>query len=288
MLCHTSMAEMAHDSRFDNHRLIYRDVEAAQAFDIPKLFGKTLEDRLETSREVDTIQDFTADIWEAIEAGDPFVYVLDSFDSMTSEEELAKTEAKAAGKKVAGSYGVDKTKGLSALLRQIIRALDKSLLVIVSQVREHMDAGLFEPKLYRTGGRSLGHHSSHEVWLYKSATLKRTAKGRERPVGVTAVPKVTKNRLTGKMRSVEFPIFYDYGVDDVTSCVDFLIKEGFWKKVPKGQIIDTKQFGLEGSRQNIISQIEEQGLEIKLRKAVGKAWAEIEESLKLERKRRFE
>jgi len=291
MLAHSGLAEMAVDKRFDDYKLEYRDPEAGINFDINKLFGPRLADRLHYDEDVRTIEDFTADVWKLIDAGDPFAYVLDSFDALTSEEEQEKTAQKAKGKKVAGSYqGVGKTRGLSAMLRQMVNGLKDtgSLLVIVSQVRQNMDAGPFEPSLYRTGGQALGHNATHEFWLWKSQALKREVKGRQRTIGNSVRPKVTKNRITGKVREVLFPIFYDYGIDDIGSCVDFMIKEKFWTKKPKGQLVDTKGFGLEATKQGLVKQIEEQGLEIRLKKAVGKAWLEIEESMKLDRKRRFE
>jgi RecA/RadA recombinase len=294
MLAHAGLAECANDKRFDKYRLEYRDVEAGINFDISKLFGAKLRKRLNYNDEMRTIEAFSSEVWKLIDAGDPFMYVLDSFDGLTSDDELKKTKKrvnKKAGEKLAGSYeGVGKTKGLSSMLRQMVNGLKDtgSLLIIISQVRQNMDAGPFEPQMYRTGGQALGHNATHEYWLYKSTTLKKEVRKRSRVIGSVTRPKVTKNRITGKVRDVLFPIYYDYGIDNISACVNFMIAEGFWTKKTKSTSYNTGDFGVEADKAGIIKAIEEGNLEIRMKKAVGAAWLEIEESMKLNRKNRFE
>lgn len=288
MLYYSSLAEIARRKQWKDYLLIHRDIEASVVWNTRALFGSQLAERLEPPKEINTIQDFQEDIGRLIKDGRPFVYGLDSFDSLSDREELKKMIKKLAGDSVKGSYGgVGKTKELGAFLRQTIRELKASgsLLTIISQVRQNMEAGMFEKQLYRTGGMSLGHNTSHEVWLYGSGKIKREFKGKERVIGVNTSPVVEKNRLTGKYRKVSFPIYYDYGIDDIGSCVDWMVSEGFWGK--SSQHIDAGDFG-SGAKAKIIDCIEQQGLEVELKKAVGTAWLELEEKLKLHRKRRFE
>jgi hypothetical protein len=56
-------------------------------------------------------------------------------------------------------------------------------------------------------------------------------KRKESDVGVNVRVKISKNKITGKLRIIEFPIYYDYGVDDIGSCIDFLIEEKHWSAV---------------------------------------------------------
>ena len=302
MLAMSCMAEVAHDERFAHYRLDYRDIEARLNFDIPYLFGDRLASRLNMGGKIETVEDWLRDLWKILDdcelrKGPPTIYALDCFDFLTSPEEISKTKKKSEGEKTKGSYaGARKAGDLTALLRLTIRRLEatKSLLLVISQVRENMDAGIFDPKLYRGGGYALGHACTHELWLFSRGKLKKTVRERERIIGAKTCPRITKNSLTGKARETEVNIYYDYGIDDIGSCVDFMVTEGFWKKKvdPKTKkitnTISVPILGIEGSRITIIQQVEEKGLEVRLRKAVGKAWREIEESMRLNRKKRFE
>jgi recombination protein RecA len=281
MLALTTLAESA--------RLIkpkYNDVEAACSFDLGRLFGMSLAEALETEDpHSDTIEDFQEDIHKWIKEEAPFIYVLDSLDALTSEEDAKKLgeklEARAKGQKAKGTYSMAKPKLMSEILRQINKGLDDagSLLIVVSQTRDNINPMSFVKK-YRSGGKALEFYCSHVLWMAIEGKIKK--KGQI--IGVNTKVKVTKNKLTGKVREVEFPIYYDLGIDDVGSCVDWLIKNGFWKK--KGQKISTKKFG-ELTREKLIKTIEDKNLEPRLRKLVGHSWLKVEESLKLNRKRRY-
>jgi hypothetical protein len=116
--------------------------------------------------------------------------------------------------------------------------------------------------------------------------IRKRLKAMEREVGVLAKMKVSKNKLTGKVREVDIPIYYDYGIDDIAANVDFLVAEKYWKKDKNTIIADG--LSIRGVRSKLVEQIEEQGLENKVKELVGIAWNEIEESLRLHRKEKYE
>jgi hypothetical protein len=114
-----------------------------------------------------------------------------------------------------------------------------------------------------------------------------TLKSKDRKIGTNVKAEVIKNKLTGKEREAEFKIYYDYGIDDVSACVDFLCKE-HWPKV-KAQSWKAEELGVEGSKATIIDFIEQENAEKEMRELVGRAWNKIEESLRLDnRKRKYE
>lgn len=287
------LAACANDSRFDNYALIYDDVENAMSMDIEELFGKTLADRLKgpwldpldneyvPSR---SIEDFHCNVLDALDAGS-CIYVLDSFDALTSEQEEDKIdemrEARAKGKETKGSYGMSKPKKSSELLRHIVSKIEntKSLLLIVSQTRDNIDPMSFEKKT-RSGGKALKFYASHEIWLAVVGKLKQ----KERVVGSKLKAKVSKNKLTGAFREVSFDFRHLYGADDISAAVDFLIDEG----VISGGKGNTKLVwrDIEAQKTKAISEIEERNLEKLLFKDLEKTWNEIEESLKPNRKRK--
>lgn len=283
-------AEMAKHKRFDKHRFIFDDVEAANEFDLSKMFGVSVASRIEPpsvdeeggSKYSDTIQDFQVNISRALSNKVPFIWILDSFDAMTSEEEKGRIQDKLKGKDVGGTYGMNKPKIIGETLRMIIRDLKKtaSLLIIISQTRDNINPMSFEKKT-RSGGRALKFYATHEMWLAVGEKFK----SRDRIIGVESKVKITKNKLTGKVRQVSFPVYYDYGIDDIGSCIDFMVEEKFWHM--NKQTIDAVDLELKGTRQYLINQIEKNNLESELKKVMAFSWTSIEDSLKLKRKPKY-
>lgn len=287
------LASCANDKRFDDYTLIYDDTEHALSMDIEELFGDTLAERL-TYPEYDndeepvcsrTIEDFHYNIRQALEAG-PCIYVLDSFDALTSEQDDGKVdemmEARQKGKETKGSYGMSKPKKSSELLRDIVGKLEKtnSFLLIISQTRDNIDPMSFEKKT-RSGGRALKFYASHEIWLAVAGKIR----AKERVVGSKLKAKVSKNKLTGTFREVSFDFRHSYGADDINAALDFLIAEGV---ISGGKGNAKMTWGnYEGSRVKMISRIEDENLERALFRDVEKTWQEIEESIKPDRKRKY-
>jgi len=304
----TGLAEMCYMSRFDKHRLVLDDAERANEFDIEELFGSELVNRLEVMDEdaSETIEEFYGNVLVELDKPEPVIYVLDSFDSLTSEAEQERSVAyKKKKKDKKGSYKTEKPRMASEILRVIKgRVADsKSLVLIVSQTRDNIGFGaMFQPKT-RSGGKALKFYSTHEIWL----AVLQAEKSKGLNIGNWVGAKVTKNKLTGKKRDVTFPIFYDYGVDDIGSCVDFLLESVHWKKIkPKkeskkrklltdeekkkqkgSQKIDAVEFDIQATKAKLISSIEDEGLVDDLFDIVQQVWNNREDSVKLKRKRRF-
>ena len=291
----TAFAEMARDKQFENHLLIFDDVEAASEFDMKSLFGARTAKRIQApphAKELagsDTIQDFEVNIHLALDNGSPFLYILDSFDALTSEEEQDKTDkrvqAAIKGKAMeTGSYGMEKAKKSGEILRKVKSRLSNngSTLVIISQTRDNINPMSFTKKT-RSGGKALKFYSTHELWTAVGGTIKR----KDVPVGVLCKIKVTKNKLTGKVREVTVPIYYDYGLDDIESCVDWLVNNKHW--TIQGRTIDASNVfpGVRATKEKLIALVESEGREKELSRFVGECWNQFEDSLKTNRKRRY-
>lgn len=295
-------AELNLLAEFDPYRFIYDDAEYANQFNMEYLFGPTTSKRIHPPNwEVtededgnkngfpiysDTVEDFHCHIRDAIDDGRPFIYVLDSFDALDTDQDREKIEemreARRRKVKPKGSYGMAKAKGASSLLRDIDDKLSKtnSLLIIVSQTRDNLDPMSFK-KSTRSGGRALKFYCSHEIWLAAG----KKHKSKERIIGNDVLAKVEKAKLTGKFRDAKFSIFNDLGVDDVRSCIDFLVQFGMWKKTKL--TINAEHFQIKGSMAAIIKAIEKRNLEPKLRKLTGRLWNQLEEEIKLKRKMKY-
>lgn len=294
LLMLTTYAEANKITRLDGHKFVYDDVEAALEFDMGYLFGEETENRMEEPPQgpSDTIQHFKSNILDLSKDGTPFIYCLDSFDALSSDEELEKEMRKAlamakseeAARKISGSYGTEKAKIAGQVLRMIKQELKRtnSLLIMIQQVRQNLNAGPFGQKYQTAGGEAPFFYSTHQVWLSRIESLKKQG----RKIGSTVKADVRKNKLTGKLRDVSFDVFYDYGIDDIGSQIDFLLDEKFWIK--KGHSIIAEDLNLELPRAKLIEHIENEGMESDLIKVTETAWKSIENGLLLGRKSRYE
>lgn len=303
-LAHTILAACNTNPAFNGHRFYRDDAEEADAFDVIKLFGQGLADRIEppagTRDEPENssrIDLFEAYLHRALSEG-PCIYVLDSLDALTSkeEEDRTKNNVKAVLKevdkdddkesKVKDSYGMEVPKKLSAILRQVESKLAEtgSLLIIVSQTRANIDK--FSPvKLTRSGGKALEFYSSYILWLTKCEAMRESS--HKRVIGVHTEIKVSKNRITGKMRELPMYIFYDYGIDDIRASIEWMVDEGYWTKSKSGGVVHAEELGLNETINQMVHSIEDQGMEDTLADIVGRCWMQIEEDIKLNRKARF-
>lgn len=285
----TSLVTAIQESDDETHTFIYDDVETANQFNMPKLFGKFAEEiKMPPLGEFsNTIEDLFDNVMYLLEENIPFIYVVDSFDALDSEEDMQtfkKSRAKKkAGEKASGSYRMAKPKKASEMFRRICNKLEhtQSILIVISQTRDAIGA-MFKKKT-RSGGRALKFYSAHEVWL---AVIK-TLKSKKRMIGTKTRSRIKKNQITGKWRDSPLYFYYSYGVDDVRANIEFLVQEKYWKKVK--QTIKAKEFDAEGTITTIIHHIEDVDGEEKLQELVGEKWTEIENSLiDSDRKPRFE
>jgi len=287
----TGLAEMAYQERFDEYDLFYSDAENALAFNMGYLFGPKFEQRVRTDVTSRTIQNLYGNVMSLIDRDKPFVWIEDSLDGLTSNEEIERSKKMAKqfstmddgepkkAPKGKGGYKTEKARWASELFRAITKGLaeTKSLVIIVSQTRDNISFG-FEPKV-RSGGRALKFYSTHEMWLSVVSKYQKEYKKLKMPVGVDTLVKVSKNKLTGKERKVGFPIYYDYGVDDIGSNVNFLVDLGHWAK--KKQTIIAPEINFEGTFPNLCQHVREERISDELVNLVGIVWNEKEEGIRL-------
>ncbi|MFA5377450.1 MAG: hypothetical protein WC455_16985 [Dehalococcoidia bacterium] len=297
-LCLTTLAETAHNPAFDDYLLIYDDAEAASEFNIEKLFGSKTAERImppsldpEEPGHSHTMMDFQSNIRRLLKGDKPFIYIQDSFDALTTDEELKHAadlqKAHDSGKEAKGTYGMEKAKQASILLRLIAADIKrtKSLVVIISQTRTNIDPMSFQRKT-RAGGMALTFYCAAEMWLAVAQKLSIKVNDKNRSVGVVSRIKLTKNKYNGKVREIDTPILYDYGVDDIGSCIDFLVSEGHWSKNANGGIT-AGEFGLTATRTKLLDIVDEKGLAGKLHELTQEIWLEIEEKIKSGRKPKY-
>jgi len=292
----TCLAEAAINKEFKDYRFIYDNAEDGAMMDIEKFFGSGVAARMTAPGLYDgelvfseTIEDFYYNLDDAIGLGQPFIYILDSMDALSSEAEADKfNEQKQAyrkGKTTTGSYGDGKAKKNSAGIRKALSGLRRtgSILIIINQTRDNLGFG-FEKKT-RSGGHALRFYATLELWSSVKSKIKKTVKGKLRQIGVECRIQIKKNRITGRESDLLIPIYHSFGIDDLGSCVDYLLAENHWEK--RGQSLRADEFGFKGKRESFIKMIEENELEDDLRDIVGKVWNEIESLSSIDRKKRY-
>lgn len=301
MVALSALAEACRNPNFKEYQKIYDDAEEANDFDMEYMFGSQASKAIKAPRyddegipeNSDTVEKFHSNIRNKIKEGKPFIYVQDSIDALDTLDDQKKTEDKLdaleKGKDTSGSYGMAKAKGMKSILRDITSQLKKtkSALFLISQIIDNVDPMSFK-KQTRAGGHALKFFATHEMWL---RPVKKITKGTDKTViGSRVSVEITKNKLTGKTRDVEFDIYYDYGIDDIGSCIDYLIEQKRWSGGGNSKIDFGDDFDFEScTKPKMISIIEEDNvLYEKLKCLVEEEWNKFEDGLKLGRRRKYE
>jgi len=233
-----------------NFRWMYDDCESGYSFDTKSMYGVDIITKDSTRSE--TIEQAfcnISDFAESLTKGQFGVYVLDSLDGLSSieaeKQATARIKAHKANKEYnEGSYNMGKPRYLSReFFPQLCSVIqDKNILVIIiSQVRENIDMFSFE-KYKRNGGKALDFYAHTVLWL---ATMKKIQK-KGRSVGVVVKAKVTKSKTPRPFRECLFSLLFDYGLDNIGTCLDFL----FDLRTDKGELTPASKaisWGAEGA-----------------------------------------
>ena len=302
------LASCAIDKRFDGYDLINDDAEHAMSFDLeylfPPLVGRVKAPCYDGEEPIysETIQDFESSILILCKKKNPFIYVLDSLDSLSSTQEIereyknALKTAKSAEaiQELKQSYGTEKARVVGQVLRMVNGKIKNSdsALFIVQQTRQRINKGFGEMDWTTSGGNAPFFYSFHQIYLNSTRSIRageKESRGLKHKIGGHTFAKVIKNKLNGKRRTIEFDIYEDLGVDDISSCVDFLKATGYWT-TSGGYMLASGILGDDEKmyRADLIRFIEQEGAEGILRDIVGQIWNEIEDNIRLkDRKRRF-
>lgn len=283
LLALTVLAEISLLSQFDHYRFIFDDVETALEFNLRALFGKKLAERIEMYIISKTIEDWGTNLHKALIKKTPFIYIIDSFDALTSTAEQKRAKAKATPpkrgekkEKPKGTYGLEKAKIAGEIFRAYIDAFkaQEALIIVISQTRQNI-GNTFVPKT-RSGGDALRFFSTHEMWLSHWGMI---WKGKIMEIGADVGVKITKNKLTGHRRRISFPIYDDYGIGDVHANVDYVIEEGIWKKAEGKERVyqATEVMDIAGQKPTLVNHILREGLQKPLQELVGHTWDAMEE-----------
>jgi recombination protein RecA len=112
---------------------------------------------------------------------------------------------------------VDKAIIISKAMRKITNLIgrQKITLVFTNQLRQKMNAMPFSDPWTTSGGKAIAFHASVRLRLKSMGTIKaKDGSGNERIVGIKVRCQVVKNRMGPPLRSADFDIFFDRGIDN--------------------------------------------------------------------------
>ncbi len=181
-------------------------------------------------------------------------------------------------------YGMRRAKQFSEQCRLTCRTLTKKnfLMVCSNQVRQNLDAGMFGQKYKSPGGEAIGFYASLRLRIIGSKKIQQKEKvvGKEikRSIGVETQIEVFKSSIWKPYRTAPLTILFDYGIDDIRDCLQYL------KTYTKNSIYQIGEHKLSQSMEDSILMVEEDGLEDKLKEETINLWEEIENKFSSERK----
>jgi recombination protein RecA len=149
--------------------------------------------------------------------------IVDSLTALKPRSELERDMSQ--GK---DGYGTAKPKFLSDTLSRIQSLIktQRIALVFTQQLRQKFGAMPFADQWTTSGGRALPFYASVRLRLSQTNQIKLPVGDDKIVVGCTVEAKVIKNRLGPPHRKVKFDIYFDRGIDDVSSWIDVLKKRG--------------------------------------------------------------
>jgi len=297
-ICLTCLAEASINPSFDEYRYILINKERGTLMNIEKFFGPKVAEKLEMVY-LENLEDMYFYLDDVMKEDKkkkiipkPFICIVDSIDSLSSEYENKKFEerkkASRGGPKAKGDYGDGKAAIHSRNIRRILSGLErtKSILIFINQTRININAGKFEPPKTHSGGEAISFYAAAKLWSAKAGQTTKIYKEKKRQTGIIAKIKIHRTRVTGRANVVSVPIYHSVGMDDVGSCVDYLVNEKHWKKNDSG-MITANDFDISERREKLIKYIEDNDLEFDLRQLVADVWREIEKAVAVVRKKKY-
>ena len=211
---------------------VYIDTENAVSREFLESIGLDLKEMLYVPLE--TIEDIFDSIEAIIVAArksskDRLVtIVVDSIMGASTKIEMAADYEK-------DGWATTKAILLSKAMRKITNMIGRQriCLIFTNQLRTKLGVSFGDPWT-TAGGKSVAFHSSVRLRLKSAGQIKLRVNGRDEILGIKTRCQVIKNRLGPPLRSVDYDIYFDSGIDDYGSWLtlmknyDLVTQSGAW------------------------------------------------------------
>lgn len=196
---------------------VYIDTENAVSREYLEAIGVNLKDMLYIPLEtIEDIFDAMDSIVESVRKNSKsriVTIVVDSVAGASTKQEMAADYDK-------DGWATSKAIILSKAMRKITNFVgrERICLIFTNQLRTRLGV-TFGDQWTTSGGKAIAFHSSVRLRL-KSVGQIKLAKSADKPeavVGITTRAQVVKNRMGPPLRSVDYDIYFDSGIDDFGS-----------------------------------------------------------------------
>lgn len=171
---------------------------------------------------VDTVEDIFETIETIIEKvrtseKDKLVtIVVDSVAAASTKKEMESDYDK-------DGYATDKAIIISKAMRKITNVIGRQKIAVIftNQLRQKLGV-MFGDPWTTSGGKALAFHASVRLRLKNVGQIKTKIGGQDKIVGISVRAQVVKNRLGPPLRSADFEIYFDRGIDNYGSWLTVL------------------------------------------------------------------
>ncbi len=205
----------------DTEAAVSREFLTAIGVDVSKLLYVSTDSVEQIFESIETIIEKVR-----LASKDRFVtIVVDSVAAASTKKELEADYGK-------DGYATDKSIIISKAMRKITNMIAKQKIAVIftNQLRQKMNAMPFSDPWTTSGGKALAFHASVRLRLKTTGNIKVG----DRIVGIKVRCQVVKNRMGPPLRSADFDIFFDRGIDNYGAWItimkesDLLKQGGAW------------------------------------------------------------
>ena len=197
---------------------VYIDTESAVSQEFLRAIGVNTENMLYVHLETvevifDTIETIVTKIRESNK--DKLVTIL--VDSLAAASTKVEMDADFDKDGWATAKAIIISKAMRKITQMIAR--QKVALVFTNQLRQKLGV-MFGDPWTTSGGKALPFHSSTRIRFKNAGQIKDSSK--KNTIGIKIKGQVIKNRLGPPMRTAEFPLYFDTGIDDFGSWLNVM------------------------------------------------------------------
>jgi recombination protein RecA len=199
---------------------VYIDTESATSAEFLQAIGvdlsKMLYVPLETIEEIfETIETIVENVRKS-DKNRLVTIVVDSIMGASTKQEMAAEYDK-------DGYATSKSIILSKAMRKVTNwiARERICLIFTNQLRTKMGVMFGDP--YTTaGGKAIPFHASVRLRLKQVGQIKAKINGSDQAVGIKTRVTVIKNRMGPPLRSIDYDIYFDSGIDNYGGWLDVM------------------------------------------------------------------
>ena len=203
---------------------VYIDTENATSREFLEAIGVNLKDMLYVPLEtIEDIFDAMDSIVESVRKASRsriVTIVVDSVAGASTKQEMAADYDK-------DGWATSKAIILSKAMRKITNFVgrERICLIFTNQLRTRLGV-TFGDQWTTSGGKAIAFHSSVRLRLKSVGQIKLKVEGRDEILGITTRAQVVKNRMGPPLRSVDYDIYFDSGIDDYGSWLTMMKNYG--------------------------------------------------------------